>query len=125
MVKPKTIHTMNSIRFLKYGLQVMTPEEREVITDLSKCDFTEITEHFRRKREAQKQLSSEERQKKKEELAAVTEHYGYCLIDGDKVKIANFRVDPPGLFRGRGTHPKQGMVRRRIQPEDVIINCGK
>lgn len=30
-----------------------------------------------------------------------------------------------GLFRGRGEHPKQGMMKRRVQPEDVIINCSK
>ena len=29
------------------------------------------------------------------------------------------------MFRGRGEHPKQGMVKRRIMPEDVIINCSK
>merc|ERR1712152_27071 len=28
-------------------------------------------------------------------------------------------------FRGRGEHPKQGMIKRRIMPEDVIINCSK
>ena len=36
-----------------------------------------------------------------------------------------FRTEPPSLFRGRGEHPKQGMVKRRIVPEDVIINCSK
>ena len=30
-----------------------------------------------------------------------------------------------GLFRGRGDHPKMGMVKRRVVPEDVIINCSK
>lgn len=30
-----------------------------------------------------------------------------------------------GLFRGRGDHPKMGMVKRRVIPEDVIINCTK
>ncbi|KAJ8376068.1 hypothetical protein SKAU_G00066480 [Synaphobranchus kaupii] len=40
-------------------------------------------------------------------------------------KKGNFRIEPPGLFRGRGEHPKQGMLKRRIQPEDVIINCSK
>ena len=30
-----------------------------------------------------------------------------------------------GLFRGRGDHPKMGMVKRRVMPEDVIINCSK
>ena len=29
------------------------------------------------------------------------------------------------MFRGRGEHPKQGMLKRRVMPEDVIINCSK
>jgi len=29
------------------------------------------------------------------------------------------------LFRGRGEHPKQGMLKRRVMPEDVVINCSK
>lgn len=51
--------------------------------------------------------------------------YGFCTIDGHKEKIGNFRIEPPGLFRGRGDHPKQGMLKRRVMPEDVIINCSK
>ena len=46
-------------------------------------------------------------------------------MDGHKEKIGNFRIEPPGLFRGRGEHPKQGMIKRRTMPEDVIINCSK
>ena len=47
------------------------------------------------------------------------------MIDGHKEKIGNFRIEPPGLFRGRGEHPKQGMLKKRVNPEDVIINCSK
>lgn len=64
-------------------------------------------------------------QKLKEENAAIQEEYGFCIMDGHKEKIGNFRIEPPGLFRGRGEHPKQGMLKRRVLPEDVIINCSK
>ncbi|RHN71149.1 putative DNA topoisomerase [Medicago truncatula] len=43
---------------------------------------------------------------------------GGCLV-------GNFRVEPPGLFIGRGEHPKIGKVKRRIHPSDVSINIGK
>jgi hypothetical protein len=33
--------------------------------------------------------------------------YGVATIDGHDEKIGNFRIEPPGLFRGRGEHPKQ------------------
>ena len=39
--------------------------------------------------------------------------------------FACYRTEPPSLFRGRGEHPKQGMIKRRIMPEDVTINCSK
>ncbi|CAL5390367.1 unnamed protein product [Camellia sinensis] len=39
--------------------------------------------------------------------------------------VGNFRVEPPGLFRGRGEHPKMGKLKRRIQPRDITINIGK
>lgn len=29
-------------------------------------------------------------------------------------QVGNFRVEPPGLFRGRGEHPKMGMIKVRL-----------
>lgn len=34
-------------------------------------------------------------------------------------------MEPPGLFRGRGEHPKMGMLKKRIYPRDITINIGK
>ena len=34
-------------------------------------------------------------------------------------------MEPPGLFRGRGEHPKMGQLKRRIYPRDITINIGK
>ena len=64
----------------------------------------------------------QENKRKNEEIQ---KEYGFCSFDGHKEKIGNFRVEPPSLFRGRGEHPKQGQLKKRIGPEDVIINCSK
>lgn len=64
-------------------------------------------------------------QKIKEENERLLKEYGYCVMDNHKERIANFKIEPPGLFRGRGNHPKMGMLKRRIMPEDIIINCSK
>lgn len=40
-----------------------------------------------------------------------------------RVAIANWTIEPPGLFQGRGQHPKMGMLKRRVVPEQIIINC--
>ncbi|ODM95055.1 DNA topoisomerase 1 [Orchesella cincta] len=103
----------------------MTSEERDLITDLKKCDFREINEYYKMKSEERKAMSKEEKQKIKEENENLVKEYGIAVIDGHKEKIGNFRIEPPGLFRGRGDHPKMGMLKRRVIPEDVIINCSK
>lgn len=64
-------------------------------------------------------------QAEKKVRAKEQETYGTAIMDGFEQKIANFRIEPPGLFRGRGGHPKMGKLKRRVVPEDVIINCSK
>lgn len=64
-------------------------------------------------------------QKIKEANEEIIKEYGFCFVDGHKEKIGNFKIEPPGLFRGRGEHPKMGMLKKRVVPEDVIINCSK
>uniref|UniRef100_A0A2K6BM83 DNA topoisomerase I n=1 Tax=Macaca nemestrina TaxID=9545 RepID=A0A2K6BM83_MACNE len=103
----------------------MTVEEREVIKSLDKCDFTEIHRYFVDKAAARKVLTREEKQKLKEEAEKLQQEFGYCILDGHREKIGNFKTEPPGLFRGRGDHPKMGMLKRRVMPEDVVINCSR
>ncbi|XP_026858006.1 DNA topoisomerase I, mitochondrial [Electrophorus electricus] len=105
--------------------EVMTEDERKLIKKLSKCDFSHIHSYFVKKAEEKKNMTKEEKQVLKEETDKLTEEYGYCLLDGHKEKIGNFRLEPPGLFRGRGEHPKMGKLKKRVQPEDVIINCSQ
>lgn len=40
----------------------MTPEEKSKITELKKCDFTEMHEYFKAQSEARKQMTKEEKQ---------------------------------------------------------------
>ncbi|EMR11350.1 hypothetical protein PNEG_00379 [Pneumocystis murina B123] len=89
------------------------------------CDFTPMFEYFEKKKEEKKNKSKEEKKKLKEEKDALEEKYKYCFLDGRKEKVGNFRIEPPGLFRGRGDHPKTGKLKTRVVPEQVIINIGK
>ncbi|KAL1021600.1 hypothetical protein UPYG_G00015410 [Umbra pygmaea] len=111
--------------FYKDWRKEMTSEEKSKITDLNKCNFTEMSEYFKAQSEARKQMSKEEKLKIREENERVLQEYGFCVMDNHKERIGNFRIEPPGLFRGRGDHPKMGMLKRRIRPEDIIINCSK
>ncbi|XP_017574641.1 DNA topoisomerase I, like [Pygocentrus nattereri] len=111
--------------FFKDWRKEMTSEEKAKITDLNKCDFSEMNEYFKAQSEARKAMTKQEKQKIKEENERLLLEYGYCVMDNHRERIANFRIEPPGLFRGRGDHPKMGMLKRRIRPEDIIVNCSK
>ncbi|MCO5563945.1 hypothetical protein L7F22_017597 [Adiantum nelumboides] len=95
-----------------------------IIQKLEECDFTPIYEWHLAEKEKKKQLSSQEKKAIKEEKAKQEEKYMWAVVDGMREKVGNFRVEPPGLFRGRGEHPKMGKLKRRIYPEDIVINIG-
>ncbi|XP_039972224.1 DNA topoisomerase I, like [Xiphias gladius] len=111
--------------FFKDWRKEMTAEEKAKITDLKKCNFGEMNEYFKAQSEARKAMTKEEKQKIKEDNERILQEYGFCIMDNHRERIANFRIEPPGLFRGRGDHPKMGMLKRRIRPQDIIINCSK
>uniref|UniRef100_A0A8D3D7I9 DNA topoisomerase I n=1 Tax=Scophthalmus maximus TaxID=52904 RepID=A0A8D3D7I9_SCOMX len=111
--------------FFKDWRKEMTAEEKSKITDLKKCNFGELSEYFKAQSEARKSKTKEDKLKLKEENERLLQEYGFCIMDNHRERIANFRIEPPGLFRGRGDHPKMGMLKRRIRPEDIIINCSK
>uniref|UniRef100_A0A182IUK9 DNA topoisomerase I n=1 Tax=Anopheles atroparvus TaxID=41427 RepID=A0A182IUK9_ANOAO len=111
--------------FFKDWRKTMTQSEREVIKDLKKCNFQSMAAHFAQQAEQNRNRTKEQKAALKAENEKLIKEYGICVIDGHKEKIGNFRIEPPGLFRGRGEHPKMGLVKRRVMPEDVIINCSK
>ena len=95
------------------------------IKSLEKCDFKEFVKHFKRESDARKQQTRRQKTKQKEEKERIEAKYKYAKVNGEKQPVGNFRVEPPGLFLGRGAHPKAGKIKNRIQPEDIIINIGK
>lgn len=111
--------------FFKDWRKTMTEDEKELITDLKLCNFKEIDIYYKEQSEKRKAMTKEEKLELKQKNEEITLKYGFCLLDGHKQKIGNFRIEPPGLFRGRGEHPKMGKLKKRVQPEDIIINIGE
>ncbi|XP_061106633.1 DNA topoisomerase I, mitochondrial-like [Conger conger] len=111
--------------FLTDWRREMTPEERMLITDLNMCDFFELFYLNKRRVDAQYNMSKEEKQAITEANNRLTEEYGFCTLNQHRECIRNFRIEPPSLCCDHWDHAKEGMLKRRIQPEDIIINCSK
>jgi len=79
---------------------------------------------------AQKEAMGKDEKKKlatsrKEFRETLKARFGKALLDGKEVDIANWMVEPPGLFMGRGQHPLRGRWKPRVRPEDVTLNLGE
>jgi DNA topoisomerase-1 len=70
----------------------------------------------------ERKIRSLERKVKRE---ALKEKFGYAVVDGAKYEVANWMVEPPGIFIGRGSHPMRGRWKPRVEPKDVTLNLGE
>lgn len=95
------------------------------IVDFDKCDFTKMHDYFVMLKEQKKSLTAMEKKEIRLEREKFEEKYKFCTLDGRKEQVGNFKVEPPDLFRGRGAHPKTGKLKRRIYPEDIVLNLSK
>lgn len=95
------------------------------IKDFKKCDFTPMFEYFQDLKEKKKAMTKEEKLVLKKQKEEIDKHYGFAILDGRKEKVGNFRIEPPGLFRGRGEHPRTGCLKKRVRPEQITLNIGK
>ena len=68
-------------------------------------------EHFEAEKAKKKAMTSAEKKEAKAQKDELEAPYTHCVLDGRKEKVGNFRVEPPGLFRGRGDHPKKGRLK--------------
>jgi DNA topoisomerase I len=88
---------------------------------ISDIIFPTLPEKIELTKEQKKALAAE-RKKKRLELK---EKFGYALVDGVKTEIANWVVEPPGIYMGRGQIPIRGHWKPRILEEDVTLNLDK
>ncbi|KAJ5696132.1 hypothetical protein N7536_006544 [Penicillium majusculum] len=95
------------------------------IKEFAKCDFKPIFDFYDAQREEKRHLPPAEKKAAKALKDEQEAPYQFCVWDGRKQKVGNFRVEPPSLFRGRGEHPKTGRVKTRVQPEQITVNIGK
>jgi DNA topoisomerase-1 len=95
------------------------------VNTLDEIDFSLIKKYLENEKEKRLNISKKEKEDRKEIEKKEDEPYMYCIIDGNQQKVGNFKIEPPGIFLGRGTHPKIGRIKKRIYPEDVTLNLDK
>jgi DNA topoisomerase-1 len=95
------------------------------VTSLEDCDFSDIYKHLQKQKEKLANLSKEEKQRIKEIKEKMSAKYKTAIVDGVQQPVGNFRMEPPGIFLGRGNHPKLGRIKERVYPEDITLNLGK
>ncbi|HYB45030.1 MAG TPA: DNA topoisomerase I, partial [Nitrososphaerales archaeon] len=89
-------------------------------------DFSELFAKVDREKAAKEGMGKEEKKAqaaaRKQRREALKKEFGFAVIDGKQVEFANYMVEPPGLFMGRGKHPYRGRWKPRVRPQDVILN---
>jgi hypothetical protein len=70
-----------------------------------------MADHIEAEKAKAKRMTKPEKQAVKEKKDKEEAPFATCLLNGRPEKVGSFRVEPPGLFRGRGEHPKKGCVK--------------
>jgi DNA topoisomerase-1 len=114
----------------------LLPERLMSVPNIDEIDMTEafslVDKELKIKENEKiriKSLTRDERRRisqgkkiEKEKLKAI---YGKAKIDRIEVDVANWLVEPPGIFMGRGLHPLRGRWKPRVTPKDVTLNLGE
>jgi DNA topoisomerase I len=87
------------------------------IKTFSLCDFSKMKKYLDDQKEKNKTIE------KKEDTS--DDKFKTAIVDGKEQSVGNFRVEPPGIFIGRGKNPQLGKIKGRIYPENVTLNIGK
>ncbi|MEM2896076.1 MAG: DNA topoisomerase I [Candidatus Bathyarchaeia archaeon] len=89
-------------------------------------DFSEIISSVEKEKNYRLNLSKEERKRLAEERKKIRERYkekyGYATVDGQRVEVSNYVVEPGSIFMGRGKHPLRGRWKKGVKESEIILN---
>ena len=92
----------------------------------SGIDFSEVTTHLLQGQQNRLNVSKERKKKlaaeRKVTREALRERYGYAMVEGNRLEIANWTAEPSCIFAGRGDHPKRGKWKEGPSEKDIILN---
>jgi DNA topoisomerase I len=93
---------------------------------LADVDFGPALAVVQAEREARERQSPEERKQlaaeRRERREALRNDYGHAVVNGERVELGNYQVEPSGIFMGRGQHPLRGRWKRGAERSDITLN---
>lgn len=93
---------------------------------VDEVDFGPAVGIVLRERAAREALTKEERKalaaQRKAQREAMKEKYGYAIVNGQRVEISGYVVEPSGIFMGRGQHPLRGRWKEGATERDITLN---
>jgi DNA topoisomerase-1 len=130
-VKKRNTPYINDLIFASNFLQdlkkILPREFKDVKFD--EIDCSEITKYQEYEGDKKNQMTKEEKKQQRESMRNIRlelkEKFGYAEVDGKRAEVLNWMVEPPGIFMGRGQHPKRGKWKPRITPKDITLNLSK
>jgi DNA topoisomerase-1 len=128
LAKKKDTQYINDPIFVANFMKDFTRELPEWCKDakFEEVDFMQFYTLVDEEKKAKELMSKEKKKLLAVERKTLREQlkmrYGHAVIDGKGAEIANWMVEPPGLFMGRGMHPLRGRWKPRIGFSDVILN---
>ncbi|OGC09106.1 hypothetical protein A2V82_06385 [candidate division KSB1 bacterium RBG_16_48_16] len=94
--------------------------------DMNGIDFSPLIAIVDAERRAKEKLTKEERKalalERKEKREALRAKYGHAIADGEEIELANYLVEPSGIFMGRGKHPLRGRWKEGATENDITLN---
>jgi len=93
---------------------------------VEEVDFTPAINVVLREKAAKEALTREERKalaaERKAQREALKEQYGYAIVNGKRVELGGYIVEPSGIFMGRGEHPLRGRWKEGASQSDITLN---
>jgi DNA topoisomerase-1 len=98
----------------------------ELPLSLEEADFTPAINIVLAERAAKEALTKEERKaqaaERKAQREALKEQYGHAIVNGQRVELGGYVVEPSGIFLGRGQHPLRGRWKEGATESDITLN---
>jgi DNA topoisomerase-1 len=94
--------------------------------DISDVNFSAVRNYVNKLKKQKESLTPEKkkelREAKKKQSEANKKKFGFAMVDGEEVALANYKAEPAGIFMGRGDHPLRGRWKDAVRIKDITLN---